>query len=77
MVELEANVLINASFLPNAELGEVIKSLEENQAVFYKDDVIAFYAKDTQEDIDWLVRKLLGLRIFSDEEGRFPFLVEA
>lgn len=53
MVELEANVLINASFLPNAELTEVIKNLEENQAVFYNDDVIAFYATDAQEDIDF------------------------
>lgn len=53
MVELEANVLINASFLPNAELAEVIKGLEVNQAVFYQDDVIAFYAQDTQEDIDF------------------------
>ena len=24
---------------------------------------------DTQEDIDWLTRKIIGLRIFSDEEG--------
>ncbi|MEZ4917986.1 MAG: D-aminoacyl-tRNA deacylase [Saprospiraceae bacterium] len=25
---------------------------------------------DTEEDIDWLVRKIAALRIFSDEEGR-------
>lgn len=25
---------------------------------------------DTAEDVDWLVRKLLALRIFEDEEGR-------
>ena len=24
---------------------------------------------DTQEDIDWLTRKIIGLRIFGDEEG--------
>ncbi|GLB52300.1 glucose-1-phosphate thymidylyltransferase [Neptunitalea chrysea] len=53
MVELEANILINASFLPNAELVAVIKSLEKNQAVFYEDDVVAFYALEAQEDIDF------------------------
>jgi D-tyrosyl-tRNA(Tyr) deacylase len=25
---------------------------------------------DTQEDVNWLVQKLIGLRIFSDEEGK-------
>lgn len=25
--------------------------------------------EDTTEDIDWLVRKIIGLRIFDDEEG--------
>jgi len=25
---------------------------------------------DTQEDIDWLVKKVIGLRIFSDDEGK-------
>ena len=25
---------------------------------------------DTQEDADWLIQKLIGLRIFSDEEGK-------
>lgn len=53
MVELEANVLINASFLPNADLVAIIKELSENQAVFYKEHIIAFYATDAQEDIDF------------------------
>lgn len=25
---------------------------------------------DTQDDIDWLIKKAIGLRIFSDEEGK-------
>jgi len=25
---------------------------------------------DTEKDIDWLVRKIIGLRIFSDQEGK-------
>ncbi len=53
MVELDANVLINASYLPTNELVELVKKLEENQAVFKGEDVIAFYASDAQEDIDF------------------------
>lgn len=49
MVEMEENVMINASFLPNDILVEMIKSLEQNQAIFYKDEVIAFYSKENQE----------------------------
>ena len=53
MVEMEANVLINASFLPNKELVDLIENLNENEAVFQGEDVIAFYASDTQEEIDF------------------------
>lgn len=53
MVEMAANVLINASFLPNKELVALIEELNENEAVFYGEDVIAFYSTDTQEEIDF------------------------
>lgn len=53
MVEMEENVMINASYLPNAELSEMVKSLEENQAIFKNEDVIAFYTKNAQEDINF------------------------
>lgn len=53
MVEMEANILINASFLPNAVLVEMVTSLEPNQAIFKDDEVIAFYTKDTQDDVDF------------------------
>ncbi|WP_272151530.1 GlmU family protein [Tenacibaculum aiptasiae] len=53
MVEMEQNVLLNASFLPNKSLVEVVKGLKENQAVFRGDDVIAFYTADTQEEVDF------------------------
>lgn len=49
MVELEDNIMINASFLPNRVLAEMVRNLEENQAVFYDDEVVAFYAKEEQE----------------------------
>lgn len=53
MVEMDENIMINASFLPNQTLVEMVKNLELNQAIFYHEDVIAFYAQDTQEDIDF------------------------
>jgi hypothetical protein len=34
MVEMEDNVMINASFLPTDILAEMVKSLEKNQAIF-------------------------------------------
>ncbi|MEZ4802465.1 MAG: GlmU family protein [Gelidibacter sp.] len=53
MVEMDDNVMINASFLPNAELVEMVKGLEENQAIFKSEDVIAFYTKNAEEDINF------------------------
>ncbi|RXR20388.1 glucose-1-phosphate thymidylyltransferase [Flavobacterium amnicola] len=53
MVEMEENVMINASFLPNDILAEMIKSLEANQAIFCNDEVIAFYSKENQEEVDF------------------------
>ncbi len=53
MVEMEQNVMINASYLPNFELVELIKGLKENQAIFKDEDVIAFFTEDTQEEIDF------------------------
>ncbi|MGK0386766.1 MAG: UDP-N-acetylglucosamine diphosphorylase/glucosamine-1-phosphate N-acetyltransferase [Patiriisocius sp.] len=49
MVELEHNVLINASFCPSENLVELIQGLEENQAIFYKEEPLAFYSKEEQE----------------------------
>ena len=52
MVEMEENVMINASYLPNENLVDLVKSLKENEAIFKGEDVIAFFTKDSQEDID-------------------------
>ncbi|WP_103070493.1 GlmU family protein [Aquimarina sediminis] len=49
MVELEENVMINASYLPSDPLVNVIKDLKPKQAVFYKDEAVAFYVKEDQE----------------------------
>ncbi len=48
-LELEKNILINASFLPSENLVNIIKNLEENQAVFLDDEAIAFFATEGQE----------------------------
>lgn len=53
MVEMEYNIMMNASYLPNFELVEMIKNLEKNQAIFKDEDIIAFFTNDTQEDIDF------------------------
>ncbi len=52
MVELEQNVLINASYLPTIELVEKIRNLSENQAIYKGDDVIAFFTSDSQEEVN-------------------------
>ena len=52
MVELDENIMINASFLPNKELVEMLKNLKENQAIFKDEDVIAFFTKETQKEVD-------------------------
>ncbi|AOW11139.1 GlmU family protein [Flavobacterium gilvum] len=53
MVELDENIMINASFLPNAVLAEMIINLGPNQAVFKGDNVVAFYTDDKQESVDF------------------------
>jgi len=53
MVEMEENVMINASFLPNEVLSEMVKSLEKNQAIFKGEEVIAFFSEESQEEVDF------------------------
>ncbi|WP_395053209.1 GlmU family protein [Flavobacterium sp.] len=53
MVEMEENVMINASFLPNEILSEMVKNLEVNQAIFKGEDVVAFFTNETQEEVDF------------------------
>jgi UDP-N-acetylglucosamine diphosphorylase/glucosamine-1-phosphate N-acetyltransferase len=53
MVEMEQNVMINASFLPTLYLAEKIMELKENQAIFKDEEVIAFFTTDSQEKVDF------------------------
>jgi UDP-N-acetylglucosamine diphosphorylase/glucosamine-1-phosphate N-acetyltransferase len=59
MVEMDVNIMINASYLPNMELVEMVKELQENQAIFKDEDVIAFFSKETQEEIDFDAYEIL------------------
>jgi UDP-N-acetylglucosamine diphosphorylase/glucosamine-1-phosphate N-acetyltransferase len=64
MVEMEQNVMINASFLPNDVLSEMVKNLARNQAIFKGEEVIAFFTEETQEEVDFDTYEILEL----DEE---------
>ena len=60
MVEMEENVMINASFLPNATLVEWIQNLNPKQAIVFEDEIVAFYSQDTQEEVDFDQYELLS-----------------
>jgi UDP-N-acetylglucosamine diphosphorylase/glucosamine-1-phosphate N-acetyltransferase len=53
MVELEENILINASFCPTKSLVEKVKNLAKNEAIFKGQDVIAFFTSDSQEEVNF------------------------
>ncbi|WP_034044014.1 GlmU family protein [Wocania ichthyoenteri] len=53
MVEMDENIMISASYLPNENLINLVKGLKENQAIFNKENVIAFYTKASQEEVDF------------------------
>ena len=49
MVEMEENVMINAAFLPTAELLEQIINLQPGEAIFHEEDIVAFFAYEDQD----------------------------
>jgi len=53
MVEMEANILINASFCPTKSLVKKVKKLSKNEAIFKGEDLIAFYTSDSQEKVNF------------------------
>lgn len=61
MVEMEKNILINASFLPNEVLVELILNLEKNQAIVYEEEIVAFYSENTQQEIEFDTYEMLPL----------------
>lgn len=53
MVEMDTNIMLNASFLPNSNLVALVKNLKENEAIFKDEEVVAFYTLNTQENVDF------------------------
>ncbi len=49
MVELEINIMINASYLPTPSLVKMIEHLCPQQAIFDGEEPVAFYTKEDQE----------------------------
>lgn len=49
LVELEENIMINASFLPEQHLLTMVKNLQPNQAIFFEEDIVAFHSYEDQE----------------------------
>ena len=53
MVELEQNIMINASFLPTAELVEQVLNLKSNELIHHEQQTVAFFTeKDQEVDFD-------------------------
>ncbi|MFD1615516.1 GlmU family protein [Gelatiniphilus marinus] len=53
MVEMDENVMINASYLPKETLVKLVENLKENQAIFDGENLVAFYTKSTQDHINF------------------------
>lgn len=50
--------------------GDVVGSIEKGLMV-----LVGMKADDTQQDVDYMVKKLTGLRIFEDDEGKMNLSV--
>ncbi len=61
MVEMENNIMINASFLPNEILVVLILDLEPNQAIFKGEEVVAFYTQESQEEVNFDTYEIIEL----------------
>lgn len=49
MVEMEENIMINASYFPTEELLAQIQNLKKSEAIFDNDDIVAFFSEEDQE----------------------------
>ncbi|AEE18425.1 UDP-N-acetylglucosamine diphosphorylase/glucosamine-1-phosphate N-acetyltransferase [Dokdonia sp. Hel_I_63] len=68
MIELEENVMINASYLPSDNLADIIKNLSSKQVLLDGEEIIAFsvqegqeVAFDTYESIDYTASDILRI----------------
>jgi UDP-N-acetylglucosamine diphosphorylase/glucosamine-1-phosphate N-acetyltransferase len=53
VVKKEGNVLINASFLPTKKLVDLVTGLQENEAIFQGDEVVAYFGKEGRLETDF------------------------
>ncbi|MGI9531807.1 GlmU family protein [Lutimonas sp.] len=49
MVEMEENVLINASILPTVALAEMIMNLKTSEAIYQSGELLAFFSNENEE----------------------------
>ncbi len=49
MVEMEENVMINASFLPSYDLSHMVSKLKASEAIYKSGELIAFFSKENEE----------------------------
>ena len=60
MVEMEENIMLNASFLPTENLVKLVKNLNPNEAVFKGDEIIAFFTTNAQEEVNFDTYKVIS-----------------
>lgn len=60
MVEMEQNIMINASFLPTDKIVEQVRALKEKEAIVKDDEILAFYTKDNQEEVNFDTYNLIN-----------------
>lgn len=60
MVEMAENIMINASFLPTAELVAQVTNLQPGEAIFHQEDVVAFFSEEDQE-VDFQQAEIIEL----------------
>lgn len=53
LVEMEENIMINASFLPDRALVNLVMGLKGKEVLFYGEEMIAFHKKDIQKETDF------------------------
>lgn len=62
MVEMGTNIMINAAFLPTKELIELIVNLQENQVIYYGDEILAFFTTSTQGEVNFDTYKAISFK---------------
>ena len=63
MVEMEENIMINASFFPNSEVVEMVKNLEDNQAFLKERMLLHFLQKKEKKTVILAHLKLLNMKV--------------